>query len=67
MTYDNWKAQEPDDEWLYSPPPPCEQNYTGRLRHHPRYPSGYCVICGAEAHEGCKHPLAVGEWEPKEP
>lgn len=32
----------------------------------PAFRVGYCVECGAEAHEGCKDPLAVGEWAPKE-
>lgn len=48
-------------------PPPCERGYPlGGAQQHPRFPSGYCVICGAEAHEGCKHELAVGDFAPKE-
>jgi hypothetical protein len=47
-------------------PPPCELNYAPHLHHHPRYPSGDCVICGALCTEGCKHWLAVGEWTPLE-
>ena len=63
-----FRSQEIDAEVrLHEPatPPPCEANHAGRM--HPRFPSGYCVICGAEAHEGCKHELAVGEWAPREP
>jgi hypothetical protein len=37
--------------------PPCERSYVDRWQH-PRYPSGFCVECGAEAEEGCKHALA---------
>ena len=47
-------------------PPPCERSYAGRLHEHPRFPSGDCVECGALCTEGCKHILAVGEWEPIE-
>jgi hypothetical protein len=42
-------------------PPPCEKVYT--MRYHPRFPSGYCVECGAGPEESCKHPLATGEPE----
>jgi hypothetical protein len=49
-----------------SEPPTCELNYAPHLHHHPRYPSGDCVICGALYTEGCKHWLAVGEWTPLE-
>ena len=49
-----------------NPPPPCELNYAGRIYRHPRYPSGDCVVCGALCTEGCKHPLAVGEYAPTE-
>lgn len=54
------------DELNGPEPPPCERSYAGRIHQHPRFPSGYCVECGAEAHEGCKDPLAVGEYEPRE-
>lgn len=67
MTYDHWKTTNPEDEFLGPEPPPCERGYpVGSIHKHPRYPSGHCVECGAEAHEGCKHELAVGEFEPKE-
>jgi hypothetical protein len=39
------------------PAPPCEVFYMDAIHKHPRYPSGHCVVCGAEAHEGCKHEL----------
>jgi len=65
MSYDNWKATNPADAELGPEPPPCEWNYAGRIHQHPRYPSGHCVECGAEAHEGCKDPRAIGEWEPR--
>lgn len=58
MTYDNWKATNPAD--LEPEPPPCERSYKGHIHDHPRFPSGRCVECGADSHEGCKHPLAVG-------
>ncbi len=58
--YDRWKATNPDDETLGQEPPPCERNYAGRIHKHPRFPSGYCVACRADAHEGCKHELATG-------
>ena len=66
--YDQWKTASPDDQWLSDNdmPPPCEWNYVGRMHDHPRFPSGSCVVCGAEAHEGCKHELAVGEFKPNE-
>lgn len=66
MTYDTWKMTNPADEFLGSEPPPCERNYVGRIHQHPRFPSGFCVECHAEAHQSCKHLLAVSEWEPKE-
>jgi hypothetical protein len=66
MTYDHWKTTNPADDELGPEPPPCERSYAGRTNQHPRFPSGYCVECGAEAHEGCKDPLAVGEYAPRE-
>lgn len=48
-------------------PPPCERNYKGHIHDHPRFPSGDCVECGALCTEYCKHPLATGEWEGREP
>jgi hypothetical protein len=42
-------------------PPPCKLGYY-YASNHPRFPSGDCSICGALCTEGCKHPLAVGEW-----
>ena len=61
-----WKTTNRDDETIGPEPPPCEWDYAGRMHLHPRYASGFCVECGAEAHEGCKDPLAVGEWAPVE-
>jgi len=56
MTYDTWKATNPDDEWLGPEPPPCERpTRWGRSYEHPRFPSGYCTVCGAEAHQACKY------------
>lgn len=63
MTYDTWKTTNPDDESL-GEPPPCERGWPAF--YHPRYPSGDCTICGALCTEDCKHPLAIGEWAPKE-
>ena len=54
MSYDDWKTTDPLDEFLGPEPPPCELSYR-RSSDHPRFPSGYCIICGAEAHEGCRH------------
>jgi len=65
MTYDNWKATNIADYELGPMPPPCERGYRGRIQDHPRFPSGDCVACGALCTEACKHPLAVGEWEPE--
>lgn len=54
MTYDNWKTTNPDDERLGLEPPPCERPVPRFQQHmHPRFPSGYCVVCAAEAHQGC--------------
>lgn len=35
--------------------PPCEHSFRGRLHHHPRWPSGDCVVCGALATEDCQY------------
>ena len=48
------------------PQPPCELSYAARIHQHPRYPSGDCTVCGALCTQGCRHPLAVGEWAPRE-
>ena len=61
--YDAWKATDSADEFLGPEPPPCEMPIPRYEQHrHPRYPSGFCVVCGAQAHEGCKWPGAE-EWE----
>ena len=62
MGYDTWKATNPADEFLGPEPPPCQRNYPRGPYEHPRYPSGDCSVCGALCTQGCKHPLAVGEW-----
>jgi len=68
VTYDSWKATNPADEFLGPEPPPCQLNYAGRVNQHPRFQSGDCSVCGALCTEGCKHPLAVGEYaEDNEP
>lgn len=33
--------------------PPCERPVTS-ARDNPRYPSGWCVACGAAPEEGCR-------------
>jgi hypothetical protein len=60
MTYDHWKTTNPVDEYLGPEPPPCERSYAGRMHQHPRYPSGHCVECGADSHQGCKDSLMTG-------
>ena len=77
MTYDNWKTTDPADQFLGPEPPPCELFHgPGRMHLHPRYPSGRCVACGAEPHQGCQYETWLDwerfqrdepEWEPKEP
>ncbi len=37
------------------PPAPCELDYTNRASAHPRYPSGFCNVCGARPEESCKY------------
>jgi hypothetical protein len=55
MNYDNWKTTNPDDETLGPEPPPCQRPVeAGGVHKHPRYPSGYCVVCGALPEQGCQ-------------
>lgn len=56
MTYDTWKTTNPNDKFLGPEPPPCELPWPkGRPELHCRYPSGHCVVCGAEPHQSCQH------------
>jgi hypothetical protein len=54
--YDSWKTHDPADDELGPEPPPCERPFPPHMpEQHCRYPSGFCVECGAEAHQRCKH------------
>jgi hypothetical protein len=47
-------------------PPPCERHYgPGRIHLHPRYPSGWCVECGAPPECACRAREYDGweEWQ----
>lgn len=49
-------AEEEDDP----PLPPCEQPVPPGGQH-PRFPSGWCVVCGAAPEEGCRRQPPSGE------
>ncbi len=56
MTFDSWKATNPDDETLGPEPPPCMRpTKPGEAYKHARYPSGWCVACGAAPEQGCRY------------